>query len=212
MVLCDPRTNVGTAPSARLIGCMRCWRLRLRRPWWLSLIGCTRWLETLLASSLVAETVRLPAVLEDSGARVCLPFGHSAWRSRVRGLRLRREEHSRSGNFVVDSLSSSRHVDQVLTRSVGRVHGEHILHGARTNTHAARVNSFGLHSERGNSERDINSYLCTYNSCGGVRGGTKPRSMSTQQAPGRLQSRRGQDAMEPQPADFPGGGNHSGVC
>ena len=228
MVLCDPRTNVGTAPSARLI-------------------GCTRWLETLLASSLVAETVRLPAVLEcsaassfaaetdqlhteleDSGARVCLPFGHSAWRSRVRGLRLRREEHSRSGNFVVDSLSSSRHVDQVLTRSVGRVHGEHILHGARTNTHAARVNSFGLHSERGNSEKDINSYLCTYNSCGGVRGGTKPRSMSTrgqvgcpaveklvaslQQAPGRLQSRRGQDAMEPQPADFPGGGNHSGVC
>ena len=101
------------------------------------------------------------------------------------------------------------------------------MHGARTNTHAARVNSFGLHSERGNSGRHINSYLCTYNSCDGARRGTKPRSMSTrgqvgfpaveklaslQQAPGRLQSRRGQDAMEPQPADFPGGGNHSGVC
>ena len=27
--------------DAGLIGCMRCWRLRLRRPWWLSLIGCT---------------------------------------------------------------------------------------------------------------------------------------------------------------------------
>ena len=88
MVLCDPRTNVGTAPSARLIG-MRCWRLRLRRPWWLSLIGCTRWLETLPASSFAAETDQLHTELEDSGARVCLPFGHSAWRSRVRGLRLR---------------------------------------------------------------------------------------------------------------------------
>ena len=47
----------------------------------------------------------------------------------------------------------------------------------------------------------INSYRCTYDSCGGVRGGTKPRSMSTrgqdvsptveklaslQQVPGRL--------------------------
>ena len=93
-------------------------------------------LETIPASSLVAETVRLPAVLEctaassfaaetdqqhmeteSSGARVCLPFGHSAWRSRVRGLRLRREAYSRSGNFVVDSLSSSRHVDHLHTQS-----------------------------------------------------------------------------------------------
>ena len=69
------------------------------------------------------------------------------------------------------------------------------------NTHAARVNSQGLHSARGNSGGHINSYRCTYNSCGGVRGGTKPMSMSTrcqvgcpavgklaslQQAPGRL--------------------------
>ena len=67
--------------------------------------------------------------------------------------------------------------------------------------HDARVNSFGLHSARGNSGEHINSYRCTYNSCGGVRRGTKPRSMSTrgqvgcpaaeklaslQQAPGRL--------------------------
>ena len=76
-------------------------------------------LKTSPPSSLVVETVRLPAVLvcsaassfaaetdqlhtesESSGARVCLPFGHSAWRSRVRGLRLRREAHSRSGSFV----------------------------------------------------------------------------------------------------------------
>ena len=130
--------------------------------------------------------------------------GHSAWRSRDRGLRLRREAHSRTGNFVVNSLSSSRHVDHVHTRSVGRAHGEHILHGACTNsclvTHAARVNSFGLHSASGNSGGHINSYRCTYNSCGGVRGGTKPISMSTRcqvgcpaleklaslQAPGRL--------------------------
>ena len=75
----------------------------------------------------------------------------------------------------MDSLSSSRHVDHVHTRSVGRAHGEHVLHGARTKsclvTHAARVYSFGLHSARGNSGGHFNSYRCTYNSCGGVRGG-----------------------------------------
>ena len=105
----------------------------------------------------------------------------------------------------MDSSSSSHHVDHVHTRSVGCAHGEHVLHGARTNsclvTHAARVNSFGLHSARGNSGGHISSYRCTYNSCGGGRGGTKPMSMSTrcqvgclsveklaslQQAPGRL--------------------------
>ena len=68
-------------------------------------------------------------------------------------------------------------------------------------THAARLNSQGLHSARGNSGGHINSYRCSKNSCGGVRGGTKPMSMSTrcqvgclavqksaslQQAPGRL--------------------------
>ena len=46
-------------------------------------------------------------------------------------------------------------------------------------THAARVNSQGLHSARGNSGGPINSYWCTYHSCGGVRGGTKPMSMIT---------------------------------
>ena len=148
----------------------------------------------------IFETDRLHEVLESSGARVCLPVGHSAWRSRVGG-----QAHSRSGNFVVDSLSSSRRVDHVHTRSIGCAHGEHVLHGARTNsclvTHAARVNSFRLHSARGNSGGHINSYRCTKNSCGGVRGGTKPMSMSTrwqvgcpaveklaslQQVPGRL--------------------------
>ena len=157
-------------------------------------------LECTAASSFAAETDQLHTESESSGARVCLPFGHFAWRSTVRGLRLRRQAPSRSGNFVVNSLSSSRHVDHVHTRSFERAH---VLHGARTNsclvTHAARVNSFGLHSARGNSGGHINSYLCTYNSCGGVRGGTKPMSMSTrcqvgaveklaslQQAPGRL--------------------------
>ena len=51
--------------------------------------------------------------------------GHSAWRSRVGGLRLRRQAHIRSGNFVVESLSSSHHVDHVHARSVGCGHGEH---------------------------------------------------------------------------------------
>ena len=81
-------------------------------------------LECSAASSFAAETDQLYTESESSGACVCLPFGHSAWRSRVRGLRLRREAHSRSGNVVVDSLSSSRHVDQVHTRSVGRAHVE----------------------------------------------------------------------------------------
>ena len=160
--------------------------------------------ENLVASAVVPESDRLFDVTE-SLAAPGVSGGHSAWRSRDRGLRLRREAHSRSGNFVENSLSSSRHVDHVHTRSVGRAHGEHVLNDARTNsclvTHAARVNSFGLHSARGNSGRHINSYRCTYNSCGGVRGGTKPMSMSTrgqvgclavekpaslQQEPGRL--------------------------
>ena len=104
--------------------------------------------ESTAASSFVAETGQLHAELESSGAGVGWhPGGHSAWRGRVGGL------HSRLGYFVVDSLSSSHHVDHVHTRSVGCAHGEHDLHDARTNsclgTHAARVNSFGLHSVRG---------------------------------------------------------------
>ena len=106
----------------------------------------------------------------------------------------------------MDSSSSSHHVDHVHTRSVGCVHGEHVLHGARTKsclvTLAARVNSWGtLHAARTNSGGHANSYRCTYNPCNGFRGGTKPMSMSTrcqvgcpaveklaslQQAPGRL--------------------------
>ena len=106
-----------------------------------------------MVSSFVAETDQLHAELESSGAGVRHPGGHSAWRGRVGGLRLRRQAHSRLGDFVVDSLSSSRHVDHFHTRSFGCADGEHGLHDARTNsclgTHAARVNSFGLHSARG---------------------------------------------------------------
>ena len=148
--------------------------------------------ECMAVFSLVAETVRLPAVLEclaatdqlhteseSSGARVCL-FGHSAWRSRVRGLRLRREAHGRSVSFVENSSSSSHHVDRVHTRSVGCAHGEHDLLDARTNsclgTHAARVNSFCLHSACDNSGVHVNLDGCTHNSCCGVGGGTKPMS------------------------------------
>ena len=113
--------------------------------------------------------------------------------------------HSRSGSFVENSSLSSHHVDHLHTRGVCCAHGEHDLHDARTNSclgsHAARVNSPGLHSARGNSGGHVNSGGCAYNSCGGVRGGTKPKSTSTrdqvgcpaveklaslQQAPGRL--------------------------
>ena len=74
--------------------------------------------ESLVAPALVAETDRLRA----------------AWRSRVGGLRLRRQAHSRSGNFVVECLSSSHHIDHVHARSVGCGHGEHDLHDARPNS------------------------------------------------------------------------------
>ena len=82
----------------------------------------------------------------------------------------------------------------------GRAHGVDVMNSCGV-MHDARVNSFGLHSARGNSGRHINSYRCTFYSCGGVRRGTKPRSTSTrdqvgcpaveklaslQQAPGRL--------------------------
>ena len=81
-------------------------------------------------------------------------------------------------------------------------------------THAARVNA------RGNSGGHANSNRCAYNSCGGVRGGTKPRSMSTRgqvwrpaAATRKVACRDvGRTEWEPQPADFPGGGNHAGVC
>ena len=143
---------------------------------------------------------------------------------------MRRQAHSSFVDFVSDSVSSSHHVDHVHTRSVGFAHGEHDLHDARTNsclgTHAARVNSFGLHSACDNSGVHVNSDGCTYNSCGGLGRGTKLMSVSTrcqvgclavekpaslQQAPGRLhvETRAGRK-WEPKPADFPGCGNHVG--
>ena len=130
------------------------------------------------------------------------------------------------------SLSSSHHVDHVHTRSVGCAHGEHDLHDARTNsclgTHAARVNSFGLHSARGSSGGHSNSYRCTYYSCGGVRGRNKADEYEYS-VPGQVSCCReacffaagtrnvacrdvGRTRWEPQPADFQGGGNHAGVC
>ena len=208
-----PRADSGTATkpltwmvsSARLIGCTRCWRPRLRLCWWLSLISCTRcWRAAAL--SLAAETDQLHTESESSGARVCWhPGGHSARRGRVGGLRLRGQAHSRLGNFVVDPLSSSHHVDQDQTRNVGCAHGEHNLHDARTNSclgHTCCTREFtGFAHYTRKFRGHANSYRCTYNSCGGVWGGTKPMSMSTlcqdrcpaveklaslQQAPGRL--------------------------
>ena len=57
-------------------------------------------LECTAASSFAAETDQLHAESESSCARVWHPVGHSAWRSRVGGLRLRRQAHCRSGNLL----------------------------------------------------------------------------------------------------------------
>ena len=93
---------------------------------------------------------------------------------------------------------SSHHVDHMCSRSDG---GEGDTNSC-CDTHSARANACcTLHDARGNSGEHVNSVGCTYNLCGGVRGGTKPRSTSTrdqvrcpaveklaslQQAPGRL--------------------------
>ena len=117
-------------------------------------------LETMDASSLVAETDRLHAVLEStaapslaaetdqlhvesesSGACVCC----ASWCGRVGGLRLRRQAHSRSGNFVVDSSASSHHVDMSIHEMlVAHMVSMSCMVHARIHvwvTHAARVNS-----------------------------------------------------------------------
>ena len=93
---------------------------------------------------------------------------------------------------------SSHHVDHMCSRSDG---GEGDTNSC-CDTHGARANACNtLHDARGNSGEHMNSGGCTSNSCGGVRGVTKPRSMSTrgqvgcpaveklaslQQAPGSL--------------------------
>ena len=97
----------------------------------------------------------------------------------------------------VSGSLSSRHVDILSSRSDG---GEGDTNSC-CDTHGARANACTLHIARGNSGEHVNSGGCTYNSCGGVRGGTKPGSTSTryqvrcpaveklaslQQAPGRL--------------------------
>ena len=98
----------------------------------------------------------------------------------------------------VSGSLSSHHVDILSSRSDG---GEGDTNSC-CDTHGARANACStLHVARGNSGVHVNSGGCTYNLCGGVRGGTKPRSTSTrdqvrcpaveklaslQQAPGRL--------------------------
>ena len=93
---------------------------------------------------------------------------------------------------------SSHHVDHMCSRSDG---GEGDTNSC-CDTYGARANACcTLHDARGNSGEHVFSVGCTYNLCGGVRGGTKPRSTSTrdqvrcpaveklaslQQAPGRL--------------------------
>ena len=79
------------------------------------------------------------------------------------GCRIRKSVVS-SSDCDFDSRSSSLCAVTSRPRSVGC---------ARMNscwdTHAARVNSQGLHSARGNSGGHFNSYRCTYDSCGGFR-------------------------------------------
>ena len=103
-----------------------------------------------------------------------------------------------SGLVRVSGSLSSHHVDHMCSRSDG---GEGDTNSC-CDTHGARANACStLHDARGNSGEHVNSGGCTYNLCGGVRGGTKPRSTSTrdqvrcpaveklaslQQAPGRL--------------------------
>ena len=122
---------------------------------------------------------------------------HSADHGGCSGLRRQACCNFRDLVSGFDSLSS-HHVDRVRPRSVC---GDGDTNSCR-DTHVARANSWGtLHAARSNSGGHVNSYWCTYNSCSGVWGGTKPRSMSTrgqvgcpaveklaslQQAPGRL--------------------------
>ena len=104
---------------------------------------------------------------------------------------LRRQARSKQRSFVRtsdDSSLSSLHFESLSASHAfpfcshpllfGRAHGVDVMNSCG-DMHDARVNSLGLHSARGNSGGHINSYRCTSNSCGGVRGGTKPRSMST---------------------------------
>ena len=115
--------------------------------------------------------------------------------------RLRRQARCGCFDFVglSDFASSSRlgHVFHFPNL------GARVCHmNSSFDTHHARANSWGiLRAARINSGSYVNSYRCTCNSCGGVRGGSKQRNMSTrgqvgclaveklaslQQAPGRL--------------------------
>ena len=131
--------------------------------------------------------------------------GPAAERAQLGGAgasRLWRQARSRCFDFggLSDFVSSSRLGH--LFHSPSLVDARVCHMNASFDTHHARVSSWGtLHAARINSGGHANSYRCTYNSCGGVRGGTKPTSMCTrgqvgcpaveklaslQQAPGRL--------------------------
>ena len=90
------------------------------------------------------------------------------------------------------------------------------------------MNSFGLHSARGNSGGHIHSYRCTKKFMRWSSAKNKADEYEYS-VPGRVSCCReaccstagawkvacrdvGRTQWEPQPADFPGGGNHVGVC
>ena len=175
-------------------------------------------LETKTASSLVAGTDQLHAESESTAAPSFAAVSCTRSRRAVVHVpvgilvvtllgvaELVATSAKQVGRFCCGSFVVISPCDHIHTQGVGCAHGAHDLHDARSNsclgTHAARVNSFVLHSARGNSGGHADSYRCTYNSCGGVREGTKPLSMSTrcqvgcpsveklaslQQPPGRL--------------------------
>ena len=169
-------------------------------------------LESFSSDSAANMTGELPTaagvsgyVREHSALQVsCSARGREAGCARLCGagvLRLRRQARSRFFEFVdlSDSASSSRpgHLLHSPSLCCARVNHLNSCFG----THDAPANSWGtLHAARMNSGGYASSYRCTFHSCGGDRGGTRPRSMSTrgqgwcpaveklaslQQAPGR---------------------------
>ena len=146
---------------------------------WANLAGAAHSAGACIAQACGGEHSSVPA----RSLRVC-GGGHSAVRARCGagvfacGLGvpcLRRQARSRQRSFVRtsdDSSLSSLHFESLSAAHAfpfrshpplfGRAHGVDVMNSCG-DMHDARVNSFGLHSARGNSGRHINSYRCTSN-------------------------------------------------
>ena len=215
---CVARADSGTATkrltwmvsSTRLIGCTRCWTPRLRLPWWLRLIGCTR-----------CESNRLLAVSESlavSGAS----GGHSAWRSRVGGLRWEILLWNPGRHLTMLTMSKHEvlvaHMVSMSCMVHARIHvWVHMLHawvrlgctvhdGIQEDILICTGVLIFMRWSSGRNKADEYEYLVPGRvSCcreASVFAGT--RKVACRDV-GRTQ-------WEPQRVDFPGGGNHAGVC